>query len=44
MRWQANVPAGTEIAASYGALPGRDVTMLADLMATPLHPGLDAVA
>ena len=39
---EANVPAGTEIAASYGALSGRDVTMLADLMATPLHPGLDA--
>ncbi len=40
---QANVPAGVEIAAAYGALPGRDVTMLADLMATPLHGGLDAV-
>ena len=39
---QANVSGGTEIAASYGALPGRDVTMLADLMATPLHRGLDA--
>ncbi len=39
---EANVPAGTEIAASFGALPRRDVTMLADLMATPLHPGLDA--
>jgi feruloyl-CoA synthase len=39
---EANVPAGTEIAASYGALPGRDVTLLADLMATPPHPGLDA--
>jgi feruloyl-CoA synthase len=38
----ANVPAGIEIAAAYGALPGRDVTRLADLMATPLHPGLDA--
>src|SRR5664279_1443373 len=38
----ANVPAGIEIAAAYGALPGREVTMLADLMATPLHPGLDA--
>src|SRR5450755_1678276 len=38
----ANVPAGTEIAASYGALPGRNLTQLADLMATPLHPGLDA--
>jgi feruloyl-CoA synthase len=39
---EANVPAGTEIVASYGALPGRDVTLLSDLMATPLHPGLDA--
>ena len=40
---QANVSLGIEIAASYGALPGRDVTMLADLMATALHPRLDAV-
>jgi feruloyl-CoA synthase len=39
---QANVPAGIEIAAAYGALPGRPVTMLADLMATPLHRRLDA--
>jgi feruloyl-CoA synthase len=39
---QANVPAGTEIAAAFGDIPGRDVTMLADLMATPIHPGLDA--
>ncbi len=39
---EANVPAGTEIAASFGALRSRDVTMLADLMASPLHPGLDA--
>src|ERR1700722_14813457 len=39
---EANVPASTEIAASYGALAGRDVTLLADLIATPLHPGLDA--
>ena len=31
----ANVPAGTEIAASHGALPGRPLTMLADLLATP---------
>ena len=38
----SNVPAGTEVAASYGALAGRDVTTLADLMATPLHPRLDA--
>ena len=39
----ANVSLGTEIAASRGAVPGRDVTTLADLMATPLHPRLDAV-
>ena len=37
-----NVPAGTEIAAAFGSVPGRDVTMLADLMAAPIHPGLDA--
>jgi feruloyl-CoA synthase len=40
---QANVPAGIEIAASCGALPGRPVTTLADLMATPLNGGLDAL-
>ncbi len=39
----ANVPAGTEIAASRGALPGRQVTMLADLLAAPEHPRLDAI-
>ena len=39
---RANVPAGTEIAASRGEVPGRDVTMLADLLATPEHPRLDA--
>src|SRR5881275_3036207 len=38
----ANVPAQTEVAVSYGALPGREVTLLADLMATPEHRGLDA--
>jgi len=38
----ANVPADSEIAASFGAVAGRDATRLADLMATPLHPGLDA--
>jgi feruloyl-CoA synthase len=37
-----NVPAATEIAAAYGTVPGREVTLLADLMATPLDPGLDA--
>jgi feruloyl-CoA synthase len=39
----ANVSPGTEIAASRGTVPGRDVTSLADLMATPLHPHLDAM-
>jgi feruloyl-CoA synthase len=38
----ANVPADTEIAVAYGAVPGRDVTKLADLMATPLYLGLGA--
>ena len=37
----ANVPAATEIAASRGTVPGRQVTMLADLLATPENPGLD---
>src|SRR6266404_6415303 len=37
-----NVSLGTEIAASRGAVPGRQVTMLADLLATPEHPRLDA--
>jgi feruloyl-CoA synthase len=39
----ANVPAETEIAASRGALPGRQVTMLADLLVTPEHPRLDEI-
>jgi len=38
----ANVPAATEIVATRGAVPGRKVTMLSDLLATPEHPGLDA--
>ncbi len=38
----ANVPEGIEIVASRGTVPGRAVTMLADLLATPQHPGLDA--
>jgi feruloyl-CoA synthase len=38
----ANVPDGTEIVVSRGSVPGRDVTMLADVLATPEHPGLDA--
>src|SRR5579863_2014787 len=39
---EANVPAGSEIVVSHGALRHRDVTLLADLMATPIHPGLEA--
>src|SRR3954471_8099443 len=39
----ANVPEGTEIVAAFGSVPGRNVTMLADLIASPLLPGLDAV-
>ena len=38
----ANVPVGTEIATSFGEVAGRNVTTLADLMATPLHPALEA--
>ena len=38
----ANVPAGVEIVATSGALPGRDVTKLADILETPLHQNLDA--
>jgi feruloyl-CoA synthase len=38
----ANVPAATEIVATRGAVPGRSVTMLSDLLASPEHPGLDA--
>jgi feruloyl-CoA synthase len=39
----ANVAPGTEIAASRGKLPGRDVTLLSDLLAAPEHPRLDAI-
>jgi feruloyl-CoA synthase len=38
---QANVPAGIELVISRGSLPDRAATRLADLLATPLHPGLD---
>ncbi len=38
----ANVSPAIEVTASFGTLPGRDVTKLADLMATPLHQNLDA--
>jgi feruloyl-CoA synthase len=38
----ANVPPETEIVATRGAVPGRKLTMLGDLLATSEHPGLDA--
>jgi feruloyl-CoA synthase len=38
----ANVSDKTEIVASHGSVPGRDVTMLNDLLATPERPSLDA--
>src|SRR5450756_2189971 len=38
----ANVSDDIEIAASHGAVPGRRVTTLDELLATPEHPGLDA--
>src|SRR5713101_5792928 len=38
----ANVADETEIVASRGDVPGRKMTMLSDLLATPEHPGLDA--
>src|ERR1700761_4836702 len=38
---QANVPDEIEIVASRGSLSGRAVTPLAELLATPLHSGLD---
>jgi feruloyl-CoA synthase len=38
----ANVPDGVEIAATSGAVPGRDITRLSDLLRTPLHARLDA--
>jgi feruloyl-CoA synthase len=37
----ANVPAGTEIVASHGDVPGRKATLLGELLATSEHPGLD---
>jgi feruloyl-CoA synthase len=39
---RANVAADVEIVASHGEIPGRDVTRLSDLLATPEHPRLDA--
>jgi feruloyl-CoA synthase len=38
----ANVPDQTEIAASCGSVPGRQLTMLNDLLATPEHAAIDA--
>ena len=39
----ANAPASAEIVVSHGTVAGRDVTSLADLLATPEHPSLDAI-
>lgn len=39
----ANVPTDVEIVAVRGEVPGRAVTPLAELLATPEHPQLDAV-
>jgi feruloyl-CoA synthase len=39
---RANVPVETEIVVSRGEVLGRNLTKLADLLATPEHPGLDA--
>jgi feruloyl-CoA synthase len=39
---RGNVPEETEIVVSYGTVPGRDVTMLGDLRASPEHARLDA--
>jgi feruloyl-CoA synthase len=39
---QANVSGDVEIVASRGMLSDRALTKLADLLATPLHPGLEA--
>jgi feruloyl-CoA synthase len=38
----ANIPDATEIVVSRGGVPGRNTTMLNELLATPEHPGLDA--
>jgi len=39
----ANAPADTEIVVSRGEIPGLSLTTLAELLATPEHPRLDAV-
>jgi feruloyl-CoA synthase len=38
----ANIAADIEIVASHGDVPGRKLTRLGDLLATPEHPGLDS--
>jgi feruloyl-CoA synthase len=38
----ANIAADIEIVASRGDVPGRKLTRLSDLLATPEHPGLDS--
>src|SRR3984957_20594553 len=40
---QANLPEEIEVVVSRGRLSGRAVTTLADVLAMPLHPGLDEV-
>ncbi len=39
---RGNIPEATGIVATRGAVPGRDVTLLADLLASPEHPDLNA--
>jgi len=39
----ANAPADTEIVVSRGEIPGLSLTTLAELLATPEHPRLDAI-
>jgi len=39
---RGNIPGPIEVVASRGEVPGREVTMLSDLLASSEHPGLDA--
>ena len=39
----ANVPRATEVAATFGTVPGRVITKLADLLRAPLNQDLDTV-
>ncbi|MGD0850397.1 feruloyl-CoA synthase [Bradyrhizobium sp.] len=39
---RANIPDQIEVVVSRGDVPGREITMLGDLLASPEHPGLDA--